>query len=336
MGEMSHAQPPVTWLMPVKNGMPYLPETLASIANQTYRNHALLVRDDGSTDGTLDELRRWVPARIPGEIFSGEPLGIGRSLAFLVERATTELCARIDGDDVNLPDRLARQVEFLLDHPEIGVVGSHVRVIDEAGREGELWAFETSDAEIRWLTRYACRLCHPTVMFRRGIVLAAGNYPDFIFQRDSMYEDWELWRRLARTTEMYNLPEVLVHYRRFSGSVTGHVQDWAPVLRSVATANAPNLFPGVPDPAAALELWESSLPSKFTRAGSAVAAKPWHLRQLRNSARLLAAQCHKPDNYFTETESFRDQYYSMKRRLLRRFGLGPLLKARDYFAAIEA
>ena len=84
---MSSSQQPVTWLMPVKNGMAYLRETLESIANQSYKNHKILVRDDGSTDGTGDELRRWIPSRIPGQIFSGSSSGVGRSLALLVEQA---------------------------------------------------------------------------------------------------------------------------------------------------------------------------------------------------------------------------------------------------------
>src|SRR5438552_5677499 len=103
----------VTWLMPVKNGMPYLSETLASIEAQTYRDWEILVWDNGSTDGTLDELRRWIPSRLPGRIIDNRPLSLGNSLAALVEAAGTELCARIDADDVNYPERLERQVAFL-------------------------------------------------------------------------------------------------------------------------------------------------------------------------------------------------------------------------------
>jgi glycosyltransferase involved in cell wall biosynthesis len=316
--------------MPVKNGMPYLPATLYSIANQTYRNHLILARDDGSADGTLDELKRWIPARIPGQVFSGLSQGVGRSLAFLVEQADTELCARIDGDDLNMPHRLERQVEFLLRHPEVGVIGSHVRTIDENGAEQELWQYETSDAEIRWLNRYASRLCHPAVMFRRSLVLASGNYQDFV------YEDADLWLRMTLLTEMWNLPEVLLHYRRSSTSTTGSVRDWVPALRRAAEFNASRLFPGLTDPARALELWRSTLPSKFGAAAAEVPAKRWHLRQLRRSAILLAEQCRRPRNYFIETESFNVQHFSLKRRLLSRFGLRPLLHLRDYLKGTNA
>jgi glycosyltransferase involved in cell wall biosynthesis len=326
---MLNEQPPVTWLMPVKNGMPYLPATLDSIANQSYRNHLILARDDGSTDGTLDELKRWIPSRIPGQVFSGPSQGVGRSLAFLVAQAGTEFCARIDGDDVNMPHRLERQVEFLLSHPEVGVVGSHVRTIDENGAEQELWQYETSDAEIRWLNRYASRLCHPAVMFRRSLVLASGNYQDFV------YEDADLWLRMTLLAEMRNLPEVLLHYRRTNTSVTGTVHDWVATLRRAAEFNASRLFPGLTNTTRVMELWQATLPLKFGEAATRVPSRYWHLKQLRRSAILLAEQCRRPRNYFIETESFNLQYFSLKRRVLSRFGLRPLLDLRDYFKGIN-
>jgi hypothetical protein len=323
---MSSSQPLVTWLMPVKNGMAYLRETLESIANQNYKNHKILVRDDGSTDGTGDELRRWIPYRIPGQIFSGSSLGVGRSLALLVEQADSELCARIDADDVNLPNRLERQVEFLSAHPNVGVVGSYVQTIDESGAKREIWAYDNSDADIRWMTRYATRFCHPTVMFRRSLVLAAGNYRDFV------YEDGDLWLRMALLTEMNNMPEILVYYRRSGSSLTGQVKDWLPILRTVAQFNAVNLLPGVSDTSAALELWESSMPKRFKGTTADPPAKMWHLTQLSKSATLLAGQCGKPSDYFTRTACFRKQRDSLKRRLLRRFGLGSLLRLGDFLS----
>ena len=77
--------------MAVKNGMPYLPETLASIEAQTYRDWEIVVWDNGSTDGTLDELRRWIPSRLAGRVIYGNPLSLGTSLAKLVETARSNM-----------------------------------------------------------------------------------------------------------------------------------------------------------------------------------------------------------------------------------------------------
>jgi|GEM_PF-6571817 len=93
--------------------MPYLPETLASVEAQTYTNWEVLALDDGSTDSTLEELKKWIPSRLPGRVIAGESAGVGAALARLVKECTTELCARIDGDDINMPERLEKQVGFL-------------------------------------------------------------------------------------------------------------------------------------------------------------------------------------------------------------------------------
>jgi hypothetical protein len=286
---------------------------------------------------SIEELKAWIPGRIPGKVLTGPALGLGRSLAFLVEEADTELCARMDGDDINAPERLERQVEFMLAHPQVGVLGSYARIIDRDGQEtGAVDKRETDDAEVRWLTRYACRLRHPSVMFRRSVVLAAGNYRDVIFERDGTYEDWDLWLRLAKITEMRNLPEALLYYRRTQTSVTGWISDWFPVIKTVATTYAPELFPGVSNRAKALELWEASVPEQFRSGSCVVPARLWHLMALRRTAERVALECGKPRNYFTKTEAFRAQSYWLRRRIMQRLGLGPLLRLRDLMAVKAA
>lgn len=317
-------EPPVTWLLPVLNGMPYLPSTLQSIAEQSYRNHSVLAWDNGSTDGTFEELRRWIPGRIPGRIVSGRPLKLGACLAAMVEQSETELCARIDADDLNLAERLERQVQFLAEHPQAGVVGCRIISIDENGNRLKEYNHETDDAEIRWLSRYACRVCHPAALFRRSVILAAGNY------RDVPSEDADLWIRVALLAEIVNLPERLVCYRRSTTSVTSSIRDWLAVLRETATRNAAQLFPGITNPERALDLWDATIPGHLSWvAENRHRVKLWHLRGLAGSAVLLARKVGKPDDYFTGTGIFREQYSLLRRRLLKRFGLSPLLRLRD-------
>ena len=110
----------VTWLLPVLNAMPHLRDTLASMADQSWHLHHVIAWDNGSSDGSVEELRRWIPHRLPGRIVTDRPAGLGASLAAMVELADTELCARIDSDDVNEPDRLRAQVELMTGRPEVG------------------------------------------------------------------------------------------------------------------------------------------------------------------------------------------------------------------------
>jgi glycosyltransferase involved in cell wall biosynthesis len=315
-------QPPVTWLLSTKNSMPYLTATLQSIAAQTYANHKVLVWDDCSTDGSLEELERWIPHRISGQIFAGRSKRLGPSLDFLVEKADTELCARIDGDDVNVSTRLERQVEAMLQHPQLGVLGSYVEVIDENGNHMEHWHYPANDAEARWLTRYSAQVAHPAVMFRRSAIQAAGGYRDFA------YEDSDLWIRVSAVAEICNLPEVLLQYRRTTTSSTGSVVDWFPMLQKVAEYNAAALFPGIDDPSKAMKLWEATHPARKNKP-----VKLRHLQELKAAAVQAAQQAGKPDDYFTNTEAYRLQQYNLRRRALQGLGLGGLIRLRERLSA---
>src|SRR4051812_48373516 len=108
----------VTWLLPVRNGMPYLPMTLASIARQTYQNFTVIAWDNGSNDGTLEVLHQWIGPKLPGVLVTDRARGLGASMAAMVEMARTELCAVIHADDINIESRLDRQVSFMTDHPK--------------------------------------------------------------------------------------------------------------------------------------------------------------------------------------------------------------------------
>src|SRR5258708_4609867 len=90
----------VTWLLPVRNAMPFLPQALAGIAAQSCRGATVLAWDNGSTDGSVEVLREWIPARLPGRVEWARPLPLGLCRAEMVRLATTEYCACADADDV--------------------------------------------------------------------------------------------------------------------------------------------------------------------------------------------------------------------------------------------
>ena len=199
----------VTWLIPVKNGMPFLPFTLASIEAQTFKGFKVLAWNDGSTDSSLLELERWIPGRIPGRVLSGHSIGVGAALNKLVALADTELCARIDADDVCRPDRLQKQVKFLEDHPEIALVGSNLRLIDEKGcPTGVFFDYPSDHESITHALLASNPIGHPSVLFRRRCVLGVGNYDS-----NAKLEDYDLWLRMASQYKLANIAEYLVDYR---------------------------------------------------------------------------------------------------------------------------
>lgn len=213
----------VTWLIPIQNGMPYLQEMLASIESQTYKNWQVLAYNDGSTDGTLEELRKWIPSRLPGQIFSSKSIGVGRALAQMVDHCETEFCARIDADDINRPDRLEKQMSFFDRNPDISVLGSQMYCIDRKGTKLKyLYSVPTSHSDILHLLLFKNSMAHPSVVFRRSAVLSVGNYAHF-----SNVEDYDLWLRLSLYYKFANISEPLVYYRVHDKSVSqiAHAQN---------------------------------------------------------------------------------------------------------------
>jgi GT2 family glycosyltransferase len=209
-------QPRVTWMIPVLNGMPYITQTLASIEAQTFKPAQIIVWDNGSSDGTIQEVARWIPARLPGILVSARPLPLGLARAAMVNLCTTEFAALIDADDVNHPDRLERQMQFMDAHPDVAVVGAQLRRINSLGEP--IGCFGDYPLKHEYIVQEMLRsnpIGQPSVLFRRAAVIASGNYRDF------PVEDYDLWLRMAGAKyRLANLPERLIDYRVHERSTT--------------------------------------------------------------------------------------------------------------------
>jgi hypothetical protein len=191
----------------------------------------------------VDLLREWIPKRLPGVLVTGTPLGLAESLARMVTLADTPLCARIDADDINTPDRLERQVAFLDSHPYVAAVGGQMLLIDENGEDlGPVAKLPLSDADIVGDMLDGPGMAHPTVLFRRDAVLGAGNYRDV---GPVNVEDYDLWLRLAVRHRLANLDTPVLRYRIHDRSSTviaerqGHLRA---AVRARLAISGPALF----------------------------------------------------------------------------------------------
>lgn len=201
------AAPRVSIVMPVYNAARDLRETIASVLAQSHRDFEFLVVDDGSSDASPEIVGEYGDPRI-------RHLRLGRSgfaaaLNRGLDEARGEYVARMDADDVCLPQRLARQVAFMDAHPRLGLSGTDVETLPASGRPVR-WSFPTDPARLRAGLLFEPGVAHPTVIFRRAWLDRHGLRYDAAYPR---VEDWDLWRRAAEHFELGNLPEVLLRYR---------------------------------------------------------------------------------------------------------------------------
>lgn len=202
-------------LLPVRNAIDTLDECIASISAQTLSSFEVVAVDDGSTDGTLARLRKEAAQDPRWRVVSTPALGIVAALNTGLEHCRSKWIARMDADDVMLPDRLERQCAMLDRHPHMAVVGSGVELIETAVtadgfREYVRWQNSCVTPQRIALSRYIeSPLVHPSVMFRRATVLHHGGYRDGQFA-----EDYELWLRLLEGGETIGkCPETLLRWR---------------------------------------------------------------------------------------------------------------------------
>src|SRR5262249_42473505 len=154
--------------MAVHNDMPYLPESLGSILEQTLEDFELIVIDDGSTDGLWDYLQSQGDRRIR-PLQNKENIGLTRSLNLRFEVAKGRYIARMDADDIADPQRLEKQAEFLREEPGVGIVGSARLLIDAEGARVGQAPVMTDNLGIRWKCLLGNPFAHPTVMLRRDV-----------------------------------------------------------------------------------------------------------------------------------------------------------------------
>ncbi len=206
--------PKVSVIMPTFNVEKYLKAAIDSILAQTYADFELIIVDDNSTDKTREIVQSYTDKRIM--LIDGPCRGIAAALNKGMKMATGEYIARMDADDISLPQRLEKQVFFLEKHRNVGICGTFATKIDEYGKKiANVSGLIENPTIIDAL--FSCILVHPSVMFRRNVV----EKYDLYYNEDFLTaEDQELWARALKVTQVCNLPEYLFFYREHGSNVS--------------------------------------------------------------------------------------------------------------------
>lgn len=210
--------PNVSIIMSVFNGEKYLEAAINSILNQTYKDYEFLIVDDGSNDTTWKILKKYqdLDKRIIA-IHLPSNCGTSQALNTALKISRGEIIVRQDADDISMPLRLEKQIEYLEEHSDIGLVGCRVLLVDEHGNGfREAYTLVENDEIQNTLLDHMC-ICGPTFVIRRSHFEIAGFY----FTDDMSYsEDYDLCLRMGEITKLHNLAEVLYHYRQHPQSVS--------------------------------------------------------------------------------------------------------------------
>lgn len=209
--------PLISVVMPVYNAERYLREAVDSILAQTLSDFELIAIDDGSKDGSKAILETYAARDRRVRVISRPNTGIVGALNDGLAVAQGEFIARMDGDDWVTPDRFAKQVAFLREHPDCVCVGSYFNYMDASGALIKWNPRDTDHVAIEQLllTGNGGGLIHPVIMARREAVEKAGRYR----AEAQWVEDLDLYLRLAQIGKLSNVPEVLLHYRYHTESV---------------------------------------------------------------------------------------------------------------------
>jgi len=218
---MKPVDPVVSVIMPCWNRDRFVADAIRSVLAQTFSDFELIVVDDGSTDGTREVVASFSDPRL--RCLHREHRGISAAMNAGLAAARGRYIARLDSDDLWLPEMLATQVAVLESRPDIGLVYSRAECTDSDWKPLDMsWGYPLRypGETFRSMVYNDCT-CNITIVCRRECFERVGNYDETL----ATSEDLDMWLRVARHYEFAFTDRVLARVRLHGGSITGGISD---------------------------------------------------------------------------------------------------------------
>jgi glycosyltransferase involved in cell wall biosynthesis len=224
--------PKISVILPVYNSEKYLEESINSILKQTFRDFELIIINDGSTDSSKKIIESVKDERI---VFVDQPnAGLAETLNRGMELAKASYIARQDNDDISDARRLEKQFKCLEEHKDIGLLGTRAVIMNEKGQPtGIFHDHPETSAELKFFLLFDNPFVHSSVMFRKSLVQKLGGYSSDA----KVFEDHNLWSRIARVANVANLPERLLKYRQVQAGMSQNTGDYHARVKNQSTEN---------------------------------------------------------------------------------------------------
>ena len=208
--------PNISVIMPAYNAEKYIREAIDSILAQTFTDFEFIIIDDGSKDYTTAIVQSYSDSRI--RFYQNERnVGVAATLNRGLDLAQGEYIARMDADDISLPERFEKQKAYLDTYNKIAVCGTSVTMFCDKKVLGTR-TLSATPQKMKENLFFSCGLAHPSVMMRSLVIHDLGGY-DLEFNG---MEDYELWCRVSENYNIISLPDILLRYRIHDGQVTKH------------------------------------------------------------------------------------------------------------------
>jgi len=210
--------PCVSVVMLTYNRPQFIGRAIESVVAQQFTDWELLIVQDGNQDMTGKIVEEWKARDDRLRYFHrDQPGNVASALNFGVRQARGEFIAVLDDDDYWIsPEKLAKQVAFLREHPEYTACGGGAIVIDERGNERLRYLKPQDDAQIRSKILHANPMAHSTTLYRKSVAEKIGLYDEGL----AGYQDWDFFLKMAGRGKLQNFPEPMMYYTLWQGGTT--------------------------------------------------------------------------------------------------------------------